>query len=493
MKKKFFKITAFLLAVAITFACAVQILDFKYLDSTFKVDSFYELEDNTVDVLVIGSSHAYQGINTAVLWKEYGYTAFNFCGAAQQIWNTYYYLEEALKTQTPKVILFDTYYIHASDEYGDTSFAIKNTYGLKWSDTKKAAIEASFDKEIAGNQYFYSILQYHTRYSDLSKTDFYPYQANREMYENHKGFYCYFRNEKVTERDLTEVDYFNEMTEKVDYYYRKIFELAKEKNIPIIPMAIPFNAENYHQGFFRLAEFISEYEYNTPFLNFLTEYKSALGLDYTTDFSDAQHLNYKGNTKLTRFIGDYIKTRYNIPDRRGDEKYESWEKDAEVYYNQLENHEATLIDSLPEYEDVIKNERYKVVITSSFRTFDDIKPLALKKLEKFCKAVGIPASEYKNGGMWIFEGGEKIFYDDCSEDNFRKIVSFDRYNAIEIRKNEKIYDHDTGKTFLVNCIMSNKKDITKANNGFNIYVYDTFTKSQIDVLALTYNSGEIRR
>lgn len=493
MKNKFLKITAFIVAVSITFVCAAQILDFKYLDSTFKVDSFYELEDNTVDVLVIGSSHAYQGINTAVLWEEYGYSVFDLCGAAQQIWNTYYYLEEALKTQTPKVILFDTYYIHASVDYGETSYAIKNTYGLKWSETKKNAIDVSFDKETAGNQYFYSILQYHTRYSDLSKTDFYPYQDNKAMYENHKGFYCYFRNEPVKERDLTGVDYYNPMTEKVEYYYRKIFDLAKEKNIPIIPMAIPFNAENYHQGFFRLAEYIAEYDYNMPFFNFLTEYKTALGLDYTQDFADAQHLNHKGNTKLSRFLGDYLKTKYNIPDRRGDEKYDSWKKDAEVYYKQLENHEATLINNLSEYKNIVKNERYTVVITSSFRNYDDIHSEALNKTEKFCKDLKIPESEYKQGGMWIFEGGKKVFYDDCSEENFRKMVSLDRYNAIEIRKTEKTYNAETGETFLVNSVMSGKKDITKAYNGFNIYVYDNFTKSQIDMLAVAYNSGDIKR
>ena len=116
MKKTFLRIISFLAAFILAFAGMVNVLDFKYLDSIFKIDSFYKLEDNTVDVLTIGSSHAYQGINTAVLWSEYGIASFNLCGAAQPIWNTYYYLEEALKTQTPKVIILDTYYLHMSDD-----------------------------------------------------------------------------------------------------------------------------------------------------------------------------------------------------------------------------------------------------------------------------------------------------------------------------------------------------------------------------------------
>ena len=112
MKKTIFKIISFLVAFILTFTGIIQILDFKYLDSIFKVDSFYDLEDNTVDVLVLGSSHAYQGINTAVLWRNFGIASFNLCGAAQPIWNTYYYLEEALKTQTPKAIILDNYYLY---------------------------------------------------------------------------------------------------------------------------------------------------------------------------------------------------------------------------------------------------------------------------------------------------------------------------------------------------------------------------------------------
>ena len=211
MKKNFFKITAFLLAVVFTFLSFYNVYSFKYLDSVFKMKMFYEQEDNTVDVLVLGSSHIYQGFNTAVLWKQYGYAAYNLCGAAQPLWNTYYYLEEALKTQNPQVIILDVFTLSYTGEYGDTSYAIKNTYGLKWSQTKIDAIKTSFDMEKAGYQYFFEVLQYHSKYSDLKKTDFYPYQANKDMYENHKGFYCYFRTEAVKEREAARTEPKKEM------------------------------------------------------------------------------------------------------------------------------------------------------------------------------------------------------------------------------------------------------------------------------------------
>lgn len=491
MKKNILKITSFLLACGLTFAGITHILDFKYLDSVFKVDSFYDLEENTADVLVIGSSHAYQGINTAVLWKEFGIPAFNLCGAAQPIWNTYYYLEEALKTQTPKAIILDTYYVHMTDDYTDASTAIKNTYGLKWSDTKINAIKSSFDTEKTGNQYFFSILQYHSRYSDLNKADFYPYQANKDMYENHKGFYCYFKSASVTERDLTVYDYYNAFTEKIDFYYRKIFELANSKNIPIIPIAIPFNAEAYHQGFFNTAKYISEKEYGTKFYNFLTEYKDAIALDYSTDFSDNQHLNYIGNTKLTRFLGDILKNEYNTPDRRGDDKFSSWEADAEVYYKQLDNYQVTKINNLIDYAEVFKNDRYKIVMTASFPEYDIIPDAAKSNLNNFFRTVGISNSEMHKSGMWIFENGEKTYYNDCSDKNFSKAVKLGQYGGIAVKRTEHMFDEF--ETFFVNSIYANKADATIANYGLNIYVYDNFTQSKVDMVALNFSDNSFKR
>ncbi len=491
MKKNAVKIISFLLTFILTFAGITQVLDFKYLDSIFKVDSFYKQKENTVDVLVIGSSHAYQGINTAVLWKDFGIAAFNFCGAAQPIWNTYYYLEEALKTQTPKAIVLDTYYLHMSDDYTDESTAIKNTYGLKWSETKTEAIKASFNTEKSGKQYFFSILQYHSRYSDLNKADFYPYQANEDMYKNHKGFYCYFQSDAVTERDLTATDFQTPLTEKVDFYYRKIFELANSKNIPIIPIAIPFNAETYHQGFFNTAKYIAEEEYGVKFYNFITDYKAALGLDYKTDFADKQHLNHLGNTKLTAFLGNLLKNDYKVPDRRGDEKYSSWEADAEVYYNQLENHQVTKISKFSEYMKVFRNDRYKIIMTSSFPENEEIPNATKIYLQLLRQELGIKNSEQAKGGMWIFENGEKTYYNDCSQKNFTKAIKLGKYGGIEVRPIEKRFDEES--TFFVNSIFANKKEATLTNYGLNIYVYDTFTQSKVDMVALKYSDSNFYR
>ncbi|MBR5233039.1 MAG: hypothetical protein IKW03_02400 [Clostridia bacterium] len=484
MKKKFLKIVSFVLVFALTITAYMSALDFKYLDSVFKFDAFYELPENSVDVLVLGSSHAYQGINTAVMWREYGYSAFNLCGAAQPLWNTYYYLEEALKTQTPKVIILDIYYMHYSSEYSESSFAIKNTYGMKWSDNKKEAIEVSFDHTTTGIQYYIEALQYHSRYSDLNKTDFYPYQANKDMYENHKGFYCYFRSEALKERDLSGVKYYNEVTDKTMFYYRMILELAKSKGIPVIVTAIPFDAENYHQGIFNTVEAATVGVYDVAFINFLTDYKAAAGIDYSKDFADKQHLNFMGNTKITRFLGDYIKAHYDVPDNRGNEYYESWDKDAQVYYNQLENYQATHKQNITDYVSVVSNPRYTTVVTLATA---DTKKLSI------CKPLlNLIAPEFKGKtGVWIIENNEIVYFREGLEHGFSKSYTLGRTDGVLVKSVDKVFEDGTPIT--VNEVYFNKQKKSSIDHGVNILVYDNFTQSIVDAVYIDFDTGKFKR
>lgn len=497
MFKKFLKITSFILVFAVIFAVSNYTLNFKYLDSTFKLNRFYELEDDTVDILTIGSSHAYQSINTAVLWNDYGYTAFNLCGPAQPIWNSYYYLEEALKTQTPKLIILDTYMLYLSKEFDDTGNAIKNTYGLKWSQTKIDAINASFDTEASGNQYFVSWLQYHTRYSDLNKNDFSLYYGNEAMYKNHKGFYCYFNTVQVTDKDYTALDELGTIPEKCELYYRMTIELAQKHNIPIIITAIPFEADSFNIKYINTAAKIAE-EYGVPFYNFMREYKDELALDYSADFADKHHLNHNGNTKLTKFFAEIFKKEYNITDKRGDEKYSSWAEDAEIYYAQIENLTLKSLPGLALYKSPFNTDRYRIVITSTCNNYDELSAGTQKTVSDFFKAISI--DDYKNGGVWILDGGNVIWSNDMSNPDFSDSKKLGRNHTAYFCTEEKqiavtdLNGEQTGsETVYRTKIYVNKSDKTVVEEGINILVYDTLIQDIIDCAGFNYQNGKFER
>ena len=472
------------------FAVANYTLSFKYLDSTYKLDCFYELEDNTVDVLVLGSSHSYQGFNTAVFWSDYGFSAFNLCGPAQPIWNTYFYLEEALKTQKPKAIILDTYMLYVSNEYDEAANAIKNTDGLKWSQTKIDAINASFDTEKTGNQYFFSWMQYHSRYSDLSQNDFYPYQGNEEMYKNHKGFYCYFKTTEIQNKDYSDESECSVLPEKGETYYRKIIELAKSKNIPIIITAIPFNADSFNIKYINEAQRIAS-EYDVPFYNFLKEHKYDLALNYETDFADKQHLNHNGNTKLTRFFGEILKKEYNITDKRGNDKYASWEADAQVYNYQLQNHSVTGLNSVAGYLQVFGNKRYTILVTMTCDDFENLSQQTKIAAEYIFTAINVKKSEYSDGGLWVWENGEVTYHNDFSNNDFSKSIRLSKSHTAHT--NTELVKLDNTKEIYAKKIYINKSKQSKVYEGINIVVYDNFTQSIVDSVGINFSNGEFTR
>lgn len=86
-----------------------NILRVKGFSAGYSMETFYRQTSGTVDVLNLGNSHMFTNVNPAILWDEYGITAFNLGAGLQPLWNTYFYMDEALKYQTPKVIVVDLF------------------------------------------------------------------------------------------------------------------------------------------------------------------------------------------------------------------------------------------------------------------------------------------------------------------------------------------------------------------------------------------------
>ena len=68
---------------------------------------FYEMEKNTVDVLFLGSSHCYCGFSPQEFYDRCGIRSYNLGSSRQSTWLSYYWLREALKTQTPQAVVMD--------------------------------------------------------------------------------------------------------------------------------------------------------------------------------------------------------------------------------------------------------------------------------------------------------------------------------------------------------------------------------------------------
>ena len=71
--------------------------------------NFYKQPKNSLDVVVLGSSHAYTSLNPYLIEDETGLKTYDFCTQQQPLWITYYYLKEALKYQHPKYVVLEVH------------------------------------------------------------------------------------------------------------------------------------------------------------------------------------------------------------------------------------------------------------------------------------------------------------------------------------------------------------------------------------------------
>ena len=111
------------------------------------------------------------GVSTKTLWNEYGIAGYRLWGSIQPIWNTYFYLQEALKYQTPKVVLFDIHSLSFQQDYADYAVQVKNTIGLNYSPLRLEAVKTSAPEEKWADL-FLGFPTYHSRYSELQEEDF---------------------------------------------------------------------------------------------------------------------------------------------------------------------------------------------------------------------------------------------------------------------------------------------------------------------------------
>ena len=96
--KNIVRVTAFVLVVAVLLDIWAVWFKKKSYDGSLMMQNFYEQPENSIDLLCIGSSHAFIDINTGVLWDEYGIPSYVLGGSLQPFWNTYYNLLHHMTT-----------------------------------------------------------------------------------------------------------------------------------------------------------------------------------------------------------------------------------------------------------------------------------------------------------------------------------------------------------------------------------------------------------
>ncbi len=311
---------------------SVYVLTPKHDYGICPIVNLYEQPDHTVDVLVLGTSLGYAGVNTNVLWEEYGIAAYDLCGAEQPFWVSRFYLEEALKTQSPKLIILDAKASTYTQEYSKRGRTILSTFGIRDLGVRLRAIQACVSAE---DFWSFAIAwpQIHTNYKDVTADHFVYPPDNGGRGSDWKGYIESTETEQHEKPSLVWAETRVPMQARQRQYLEEMLTIANEAGIPVLVIGIPnpdyANDHLYYNDLFAVAQ-----EYGAQVINY-NDPDLRVRLTYSSDFADWQHLNVKGSVKLSRRLGSDLMANYDLPDRRGDERYISYDICAEHWYEKF--------------------------------------------------------------------------------------------------------------------------------------------------------------
>ena len=314
------RIFIIILVFIILFLFFSRLLEPKYATSLVEgsMISQYYNEPKDHEVIFIGDCEVYANFSPLVMYEEQGIKSYIRGSSQQLIWQSYYILEETLKYETPKVVIFNVNSMRYSEPVSEAYNRLTIDY-MKWSKQKFDIINASMTEEENIWYYIFPILRYHSRYDELTSEDF-EYLFKRK--DNTFNGFLVNKNIKPVESLPTKRPLRNYQFADICYeYLDKITKLCKDNEIKLVlikaPSLYPYWYDEYDKQIQEYAEKNDVDYYN------LKNYVDEIGIDFSVDTYDAGlHLNLTGATKLSKFFAKILKENYNLTDYSGDPIYE---------------------------------------------------------------------------------------------------------------------------------------------------------------------------
>lgn len=351
-------------------------------NDTGKLRYFMGEEENSVDVLIFGTSHSSRGILPMEMYELYGIKSYNLSTSVQPIEVTYYTLQEAIKTQKPKVVLWDVsglYIDYGSQphwkmildemEIGRNKDLFVREYLKKFQDTGETWADLLFP-----------LLGYHTRWKELTKQDFTLIKSNTHyfskggqinptiltgipvddmnaiaegMMQNTVKEVSEYRGQEWNGWEEEDVLYSVDRIDSNIEWLTRIKELCDANRIQFLAVKVPsayspqwyasaWTAERHAE-----TEALCE-ELGISYYDML--YDVDLNIDFEKDTYDrGMHLNLYGARKVSANLGHYLKERYGLSEERSqqwDRDFQSYQKVREVALLELEQDFAAYVNTL---------------------------------------------------------------------------------------------------------------------------------------------------
>lgn len=283
----------------------------------------YNQPDNSIDIMFLGSSHARFSFDTKKFNEKLGMNTFNLSTADQTPVVGYYALQQALRHQSPKVLVYEAYTSKMCDDSNITAANFVYYY-LKDYDIKLKML-ASLRKEdkfrdfvINSNIKTYRFRQSFYVWAELIRTHkLNPAAvfADKNVFDDieYRGDGYLASDKVVTQENLINSPFksagnhvFNK--KQLDYFGKAI-DLCKAKGIKVLIVTAPMPKATI--------DYIKEYNSLSKTISDFSQKRGIKYIDYNlisnrdkifddSCFRDSNHLNTKGASKLDNLLTDTL-------------------------------------------------------------------------------------------------------------------------------------------------------------------------------------------
>lgn len=345
LKGKLLRVLSFFVVGILLFCLLQELLnpDWNYPNSednlSYSYEGFFSSKRDSYDVLFLGTSHMLYGISPMEIYKQNNIVSYNLATSGQPMDATYAALEAAFETQSPKVVVLDASslftdeaheldsmwrFVMDSIPFGISKIKYAHIYGKFFASQTESFDMNEYTQRVASA--FLPIIEYHDRYDELNSNDFFDEPGVENYYTAGYFLQSFHQSSGVTVEKMNETLGENEENAVV---YRhnvevllQIKELCHKHHASFLLTKIPAIHEvKWYTGAWTKSRYEATKkvakECNVSYFDLL--YDGNLDIDIEKDYTDGGgHLNYLGAKKTSDFLGEYLDSHYELPNKEYD-------------------------------------------------------------------------------------------------------------------------------------------------------------------------------
>lgn len=305
---------------------------------------YYDYTPGSFDVIFAGPSLMKNGVQPVELWNDYGIASYNLACGNQALSCSYYILKDAISRDHPQLVVLDVTYAEEIYLTRSTKMVHYLTDQMPLTDRYRYSMIRNLVPEEDQLEFYLPFYSFHSRWKEVTATDF----ENGNYQKDTLGSVLYAATVSKDAVPFERYDVNTSLSDISREYLNKIIDLCQETDTQLLFICCPVSSANGdcdEHAFNSRRSVMKDVaqlaaENDITFLNFL-ETPEALNLDSYKDYWDGVHLNMFGSTKLTSFLGSYIRQNYDqVPDRSSDSAYVNRMNKVAVRYTKTRRSQA---------------------------------------------------------------------------------------------------------------------------------------------------------